>query len=222
MMKHYLMLAAASLLTVNAGPALAQVNGIAISSPEAVIVRSQARNAAYQQIQQTYAAQIQQINTLRQEALTLQQTLDANRDGNLTEQEVQANPNVVQQLQQKEQQIGQVSQPIALAQYYVIEQLINDYTNAQQQVLQQKNITMLLNPDAVQFAPETANVTSDIVNALNQRLPNVGTTPPANFQPRRETVALHQTVQQILGAVAQQQAAQAAQQQPPTQQPSGR
>lgn len=212
--------------TIAAVPATAQVNGIATSSPEAVLVRSSARQNAYQAIQQQYSAQIQQINTLRQELQTLQQQLDTNNDGQLTEQEVQANPNVVTQIRQKEQQLQQISQPIALAQYYALQQLLDQYQAAQQQVVQSQNIQVMLNPDAIQYAPDQINVTEQILNALNARVPNVQTTPPAGFQPRRETVALHQTIQQIVLGVAQQQALQQQaaqqQQQPPAQQPTGR
>ncbi len=203
-------------------PAAAQVAGIATSSPEAVFVRSQARITAYQQIEQQYAAQIQQLRTIRQEAATLQQSLDTDKDGQLTQQELQANPTVVQQIQQKEQQIQQASQPIVLAQAYALEQLVNDYNNAQQQVIGQKKIQIMLNPDAIQWAPDAVNVTTDIVNALNQRMPTVQITPPANWRPRQESMQIQQTVSQILVGVAQQQAAQAAQQQQQQAQPTGR
>jgi Skp family chaperone for outer membrane proteins len=217
-------LAAASvaLAAIAATPVAAQVNGMATSSPEAVLVRSAARGAAYQQIDQTYAAQITQARTVRQEINTLQQSLDTNRDNNLTEQEVAANPGVVQQIQQKEQQIGQISQPIALAQYYVIEQLINDYQNAQNQVIQAKRIQVLISPDAIQYAPDNFNVTDDILAALDQRLPTVTATPPAGWQPRRDTVQTHQAIQQILLAAAQQQALRQQQTQQPAQTPQGR
>jgi Skp family chaperone for outer membrane proteins len=212
-------LVGASLASVSA---TAQVNGIATSSPEAVIVRSQARMNAYQQIAQTYATQISQMNTIRQEIQTQQRSLDTNNDGQLTEAEINANPTVVGQIQQKEQQVQQLSQPIVLAQTYAIEQLINDYSNARDSVIQSKNIQIMLAPDAIQYAPDGVNVTSDIVAALNQRMPAVSATPPAGWQPRRESLATHQTVQQILVAAAQQAAAQQAQQQPAAQQPAGR
>ena len=129
-------------------------------------------------------------------------------------------------LQQKEQQIAQIYQPIQLAQAYAIEQLVADYENAQNQVIQQKKIQMLLSPDVVQYAPENANVTQDILTVLDQRMPSVQTAPPANWQPSRQAVALQQRIQQILLGLAQQQAMQAAQQQGQQQQapaqPSGR
>ena len=222
---------AASLASVAAiaTPAAAQVAGIATSSPEAVIVRSQARINAYQQIDQQFASQITQLRTMRQEMQTLQQSLDTDSNGQISQAEAQANQSVVQQLQQKEQQLQQASQPIVLAQTYAIEQLINDYQNVHQQVVQQKKIQLLLNPDAIQWAPDAVNVTDDLVAALNQRVPSVQTTPPAGWRPRQESLATQQTVSQVLLNVAQQQAAQQqqqagqqpAQQQQPAQ-PSGR
>lgn len=216
--------AAALAVAAASSPATAQVAGIATSSPEAVIVRAQARINGYQQIEQQYAAQIQQVRTLRQEMSTLQQSLDTNKDGQLSQQEVDANKNVVTQIQTKEQTVAQVSQPIVLAQTYVIEQLINDYNNAQQVVVNQKKINLLLTPDAIQWAPDAVNVTTDIVNALNQRMPSVQITPPAGWRPRQESLSTQQTVGQILLGVAQQQAAAQAQQAQTTQQqqPTGR
>ncbi|GMN12320.1 OmpH family outer membrane protein [Altererythrobacter sp. MTPC7] len=216
-------LAAAGIATATlaAVPASAQVNGIATSVPEAVIVRSAARQAAYQQIAQTYAAQLQQIQALRTETQTLQRSLDTNGDNQISDAELQAGQAVVTQVQQKEQQIAQIGQPIGLAQTYVIEQLLTDYQNAQQQVVQAKGIQIMLSQDAIQYAPSGVDVTSDIVAALDQRLPTVQATPPANWRPRRESLALQQAVQQILVGVAQQQAAQQAQQAQPAA-PSGR
>ncbi|WP_324262888.1 OmpH family outer membrane protein [Altererythrobacter sp. H2] len=205
--------AALAAVAMASAPASAQLNGMATASPEAVIVRSAARIAAYQQIDQQYSQAIQQVRALRQEMNTLQQQLDTNGDGQLTEQEVAAGSAQVTQLQQKDQQANELTQPIALAQYYVIEQLINDYANAQNQVLQAKKVQVLLSPDAIQQAPEGFNITNDILKALDTRLPTVTITPPANWQPRRDTVSTHQTVQQVLMAAAQQQAAMQQQQQ---------
>ena len=216
-------IAAASIAaaTLAAVPAAAQVNGIATSVPEAVIVRSAARQAAYNQISQTYAAQLQQIQALRTETQTLQRSLDTNGDNQITDAEIQAGQAIVTQVQQKEQQIAQIGQPIGLAQTYVIEQLLMDYQNAQTQVIQAKGIQLMLSQDAIQYAPEGVDVTSDIVAALDQRLPTVQSTPPANWRPRRESLALQQAVQQIIVGVAQQQAAAQAQQ-AQTAAPSGR
>jgi Skp family chaperone for outer membrane proteins len=202
-----------------AAPAQAQVAGIATSSPEAVMVRSAARIAAYQLINTTYAAQIQQLGTYRQEMQTLQQGLDADSNGQLTQAEIDANPSVRGQIEAKQAQMDTLTQPIAMAQYYVIEQLINDYGNAQTQVIQAKNIQIMLTPEVFQFAADGVDVTGDILAVVDQRLPTVATTPPQTFRPRQNTVETHRAVQQIIFAAAQRAAA-AQQQAAPAAQPA--
>lgn len=203
-----------------AAPASAQVAGIATASPEIVIARAAARGTGYQQIGTTYQAQITQIGTIRQEVATLQKSLDTNNDNQLSEAEVNANPNVVQQIQQKEQQLQQISQPITIAQTYVLDQLVNEYDAARQQVVANKKIQLLLAPDAIQWAPPAIDVTSDIVAALDSRKPTVTTAVPAGWQPTQQVLQLQQAIQRILIAAAQQQQAQA--QQVNQAQPTGR
>jgi len=215
-------IAAATLAVPMAAPASAQVNGIATSNPTAVILRAAARSAGYNAIQTTYAAQIQQINQMNTELATLQRSLDTNGDQQLTDAEIQANPTVVQQIQAKEVQVQTTSEPIALAQYYVIEQLLNDYGNARNQVIQNKSISLMISPDALQYGPDGIDVTADIIAAVDARLPTVATAVPAGWQPRRETVQMHQAVQQILVVAAQQAAARQAQQPAAQAAPSGR
>lgn len=193
-----------------ATPAAAQVNGIATSSPEAVIVSSKARNAAYKQINDTYAAQIQQLTTMQQELQTLQKSLDTNNDGNVTQAEADAKPTVMKQIDAKEQQIGQAQEPIALAQYFVIEQLLNALPAARNEVVQKKKIQIMLAPEAFQYAPDGIDVSADLLAALDEQMPTVSAFPPAGYQPRRDTVATHQAVQQIILAAIQRQAAQQA------------
>lgn len=207
-------------------PAAAQVAGIGTTSPEIVIARASARASAYQQIQTTYATQIQQIGTLRQEIQTLAKSLDTNNDNQLSDAERNAKPAVITQVQQKEQQINTLATPITLAQAYALDQLAREYDAARQQVITAKRIQIMLSPDAIQWAPPTVDVTNDIVTALNTRKPSVTTTVPAGWQPSREVLGLQQSIQQILTAAAAQQQAAAAQQQPaaaapaPAQQPA--
>ncbi len=226
-LKNSLAAVALAAATVGAGvaPVHAQVAGIATSSPEAVLAQSQALGNAYNAINAANASQIQQISTLRTELNTLSQGLDTNGDRNVTQAEADAQPSVWQQYQQKEQQIDQLLGPIILAQYYVIEQLLERYGEAQRQVIQAKNIQVMLAPDAFQYAAEGVNVTDDILAALNTLVPAVTTTPPSNYQPRRDVVATYQSVQQILAIAAQQAAARQQQgqpAQPAQQQPTGR
>ncbi|MEO1967563.1 MAG: OmpH family outer membrane protein [Sphingomonadaceae bacterium] len=191
-------------------PATAQVNGIATSSPEVAIAKSQARTTAYEQIGKTYDAQIKQIGQLRQKIAQDQQSLDTNKDGQISNEEAKAKPSIVQQLQATEEQAQKLSQPIAMAQTYALEQIIQQYNAARQQVISQKNIQIMLAPDAIEYGPPSIDVTDDIVAALNQRVPSVTTTPPANWRPSRQAAQLRDAVQNLLIAAAQQQAAQQA------------
>lgn len=224
-------LAAVALAVATTGamavPAQAQVAGIATSAPEAVLLQSQARINAYSAINAAFATQIQQIATLRGELNTLSQGLDTNGDRNVTQAEADAQPALWQQYEEKEKQIDQLSLPIVLSQYYVLEQLLERYGAAQSQVIQAKNIQIMLTPEAFQYASEGVDVTGDILTALNTLVPAVTTTPPSNYQPRRDVVEIHQTIQQMIIAAAQQ-AARAAQAQgqgqpaQPAEQPTGR
>lgn len=218
-MKSLAILLAGAAAGLVAAPAAAQVAGIATSSTEGVFYRAAARTAAYQQIQTQYASQLQQITTVRNEIQTLLKSLDTNNDNQLSDQERNAKPAVLTQVQQKEQQVNTLATPISLAQAYALDQLAREYDAARQQVITAKRIQIMLAPDAIQWGPPAVDVTNDIVTALNTRRPTVPIAVPAGWQPTREIVQLQQTIQQISIAAAQQQAA-AAQQQRPAATPS--
>lgn len=207
------MLASASAAALTAVPASAQVAGIATSNPEVALLRSAARIAAYDQINTQYTAQIQQITQLSNELNQLEQSLDTDRNGQLTEAEAQANQAAYQEAQQKSQQLDQLSLPIQIAQMYVLEQLIRDYDNARNVAVQARGVQVLLDASAVQMAPENFDITSDIVAALDQRMPSVQFTPPANYQPSQGVVQTHQTISQLIGIAVRRAQIQAAQQQ---------
>lgn len=202
--------AVASLLTV---PAAAQVNGIATASPEAVIVQSKARIAAYQAIDAAYATQIQTAKSLSNEINTLNASMDTNGDRNVDQKEYDANPKVVEKVDAKQREIDVALQPIRLAQAYVIDQLTQKYEAARNQVLTKKKISLMLIPDAFQYAPEGIDVTKDILEAFNTLVPTVPSTPPAGYNPTADVVGNYQQIQQLLGAIMQRQAMAAAQQQ---------
>jgi Skp family chaperone for outer membrane proteins len=195
---------------LGASPAAAQVNGIATNNPTIVLVESASRDTAFQQINQTYASNIQLIGTLDQEINQLQVQLDADGDRNITQVEFDANPALVQQIQAKNQQLALASQPIELAHLYVLEQLINDYTNARDQVIAEKGISIILAPDAVMYSSGPMDISSDVAAALDARQPTLGITPPAGWQPQQTTVQSYESVQQIMLLVYQQAAARAA------------
>lgn len=216
-------LAAGIALAVLSAPAAAQVNGIAMMRAPIAIAQSQALTTAFQTIETQYAAQIAQIGQLSQQAAQLQQAmqaidangngqleeLDTNRDGSLDQAEQNANPTVAQ-MSSLRQQMEQLQAPIQLAQLYVVTQVAEQAGPAAQQVVTERSISVLLEPEAVQYASGGFDITPLVVTALNTRMPAASVTPPPNWQPADEgAVNLYQQVLQVLAAIAarQQQAA---------------
>jgi len=219
---HKLALAAAFTTTALAAPAMsttamAQVNGIATAELPIAVAQSQAFQTGYQQIATQYQAQRTTIEQRQQQRQQLIQTFDANGDGQLdaTEQAVLQDPNnvTVQQVQAIDQEVATLQQPINLARVYVVSQVAAQYSAALQQVATTSNIQIVLQPDAIIYAPDAVNITAQVVTALNTRVPAVQIVPPADYQPTDAAVQLFQQIQQILmiSAMQQQQAAAAAQ-----------
>jgi len=202
-------------------PAMAQVSGIATADLPIAVAQSQAFQSGYQQISTQYEAQRTTIQQRQQQRQQLIQTFDTNSDGQLdaTEQAATQDPNnvTVQQIQAIDQEVATLQQPINLARVYVVSQIAGQYSAALQQVVSDNNIQFVLQPEALIYSPEAANVTSQVVTALNTRLPAAQIIPPADYQPTEGAVQLFQQIQQILmiSAMQQQQAAAAAQQPEP-------
>lgn len=223
-------IAAASLATVAfAAPASAQVQGkIATVDAASAVLGSNAFKTAYQQIGTTYKGQIDGIRQREEERQTLLKPLDKNGDNRIDDDELdaaqKANTPGFQRLGQIEQEVAQMSNQVEGARVYAIEQILRQYGASVQQVAQQQQIQLVLAPESVIYAPPAVNVTQQVVNVLNTKVPSVQIVPPQNWQPNRNAVAIFQQIQQVLVA-AQMQAQQQAAAQPQnqnTQAPSGR
>lgn len=200
-----------------AGPAAAQVNGIATADTAVAVAGTTALQTGYQQIATQYESQRQSLEQTQQQRQQLVQQLDTNSDGQLSDAEASAAPEAtVTQVQQLDQQIAQVQAPMQRARLYVVSQLAQQYSAAVQQVVSDRSIQLLIAPDALLYAPDAANVTQSITEALNTRVPTVTTAAPEGWQPNQATVNLFQQVQQVLmmAAMQQQQQSQQQQQQP--------
>ncbi|WAT18649.1 OmpH family outer membrane protein [Aurantiacibacter sp. MUD11] len=204
-----------------ATPAAAQVNGIATADINSAVIGSQAFQTGYTQINTQYQAQRTTIDQRQQQRQQLIQTFDTNGDGQLdaTEQQATQDPNnaTVQQIQAIDQELATLQQPINRARVYVVQQVAQQYSAALQQVISDKNIQFVISPDVLVYEAQGADVTADVVTALNTRVPSVQITPPADWQPSEAAVNLFQQIQQLLmlAAMQQQQAAAAQQTQQP-------
>lgn len=215
-------LAAAALSTV---PASAQVSGnIAVVNAPEVVLRSSALQAAYQQIDTTYATQRTTIQQRGQQRQTLLGQIDTNGDKQVDDAELQAAQGTpaLQQIEQLENEIAQNSGQIERARVYAIEQILLQYANVLQTTIQQNSIQLILTPDTVIYAQPAADISEKVLTALNTAAPSVAIAAPADWQPSRQSVAMYQQVQQALMAVQAQRAAQAQQQQATQPAPTGR
>lgn len=207
-------------------PAGAQVQGnIGVVNTPLAIAQTTALRTAFQQVGTTYQSQITTIQQRQQQIETLLTQLDTNSDGGLDEAEQAAAQSTPQwqQIQQIEQEVGQLSNQIDMARVYALEQILRQYSTVLQQVVTQNQVQMVVSPDAVIYSAPAADMTAKLVTALNTAVPSVQTAAPEGWQPSRQAVGVYQQVQQIFAIAQQQQQAQQGQQQtPPAQQPTGR
>ncbi|MDM8010114.1 MAG: OmpH family outer membrane protein [Parasphingorhabdus sp.] len=220
---------ALTLLTVTAAPlafgtvATAQVSGIATANPTIAIAKTKAFSAAYSQIGTQYKSSFDQIDARNKTLNDLRAQLDTDKNKQLTQEEldaaVRAKSPVLKSMETEETEIQKLQTPAIKAQMFAVENIFKEYSNAQQQVVSDKKISVILSPDAFIYAPPQTDITDAITAVLDTRVPTVSTTPPADWQPQRNTISLHQQLQQLLMASARNQAAQ---QQPPAAQPASR
>jgi outer membrane protein len=167
-----------------AAPA-ASAQSAAVADPQAALLQSVAFTNAMNQIRATYKAQLDQAEAIRKTLAPLESAFDTNKDGQLDEQEIarmRAAPNFAS-IQQQEQQAATAEEPALRARAYVVEQLSPRLQTAYKAVLVAKRITLVVRPEAVLSADDSANITNDITAEMNKNTAAVSVTPPANWQP---------------------------------------
>lgn len=163
------------------------------------IVNTAAFKNGFQQINQTYAQNIQMMAQKEQEISTLLLPLDSNKDGNLSEQELANAPKAtVDRVNQLNTEMQQLQQPIMVSRIYVLEQINTQYEAAQLAVVKAKKISVIVKPEALLYAPDSANLTQALVAEIDTRLPQAAITPPDGWQPQRRSLQTYQEVEELL------------------------
>lgn len=208
-------------------PAAAQVQGrVATADVASAILGTTAFQTAYQQVNTTYAAQIETRRTKQQELSTLLQPFDTNGNGQIEDSElsaVQSAPNVAQ-IQTLEAEIATINQQVNSARIYAVEQILAQYPIALQEIATAQQIQIVYQPEVIQYAAEGADITQQIVTSLNTKVPTVTIVPAANYRPSRQGTQVFQEIQQMLirAQLIQQRQQAAQQQQGNTEAPQGR
>ena len=219
-----------ALAALVAAPVSAQVEGkIATVDRTRSLIGTQALQTAFQQIETTYSAQIEQIRTKQEQRQAILKQFDANSDNEIDDTEyaqVEASPQFGT-LQTLDRELNQLSNQVELARVFVVEQIAQQYTPALREVVQQQQIKLVLNPGSLAIPSQEADITPAVVTSLNTKVPSVGVVPPQGYQPTRQGVQQTQEIEQTLQVISllrQQQAAQQGQQQPQgnPQAPTGR
>jgi Skp family chaperone for outer membrane proteins len=187
-------LLAASAMAVVVPAAQAQVAGIGTADEVSVIMSSNAFKTGFQQINTTFGANLNLIDTRSQEIQTLQQQLatkfDANKDQQLSPEEQQkmqvSNDPIIAQIKAKEEEMQTLELPIRAAQIFVIDTLDKNYQQAIKDVAATKKVNIVLSPDAVLWvaSPDALNLNQALTTRVDQLTPTVNTTPPDPFNTR--------------------------------------
>ena len=197
----FLLLAGAAALAAAPSPADAQATSVATANPTLAIARSQAFETARQQIQTSFASNLTQLETQQQARQQALQGIDTDGNQQVTDAELQAaqsaNTDAFQRYQAIEQQINQLQLPLLRAETYVIEQINAQVGSGIEAVATQRGIGAIVSPESLIYASDAADITDALVARLNQAVPAVAITPPAEWNPRRDTLAIRQQLMQL-------------------------
>ena len=190
-----LMLAAALATPALPTAATAQVNGVAVADPQGAVANTRAWAAARTQIQATYKAQLDQADT-RSKAIQAElqplvtQFQTAQRAPGANNATLAPQYQAIQAKQQAgQQEIARITAPAERAQAYAVEQIQAKLGEAVQNVVRQKNVSLLVSPQAVLFLQPTADITPAVTTELDRLVPSVSTQVPANWQPGQQQAA---------------------------------
>ncbi|MDQ4419674.1 OmpH family outer membrane protein [Sphingobium sp. DEHP117] len=172
-------------------PALAQSKlGIAVVNIGQAIDGSAAATTARSQMQVTYKGTIDSLNTrrtaleaeMKQKADALQAGLKA--AGGKPSPALQTQYEALQRRQQEAQaELQRLSQPVALANAYVEEQIGAKLNDALKSAMSKAKVDLVLSPEATVSYQPAVDITQMVVTELNALVPAVGIVPPAGWQP---------------------------------------
>jgi len=213
-MTKKLLIGAAGAALAFAAPAGAQ--SIATTQPVLAIVAAKAFGDGNRAVQTQYKAQLDQIDAKRREQQRYLAQLDKNNDKQVDDAELKAAQDakspVLAQVDQVNQDINKLENPILLARLYVLEQVSEKFDTALAKIVAHRKLAAVLTPNSFVYLAPNSDITQALTAEIDRIAPSVPTTPPADWKPDQQTVGLFQQLQQLQQLAAQQQAAQAQQQ----------
>ncbi|WCM28885.1 OmpH family outer membrane protein [Sphingomonas sp. QA11] len=179
------------------GVAGAQAQTVAMLDPDAAMQNSKVWTTTWTTIDTTYKAQIDQAKA-RNEAINaeiqpLLKALDANGDGQLSQEEIQRardskRPELAQ-IEQKQTagqaELGRILQPVTRARLYLQEQVGSKIADAVTSVVKTRKVGLIVKPEAVlMLGDATADITPAVSAEIDRTLTSVAVPPPVAWQPK--------------------------------------
>ena len=189
-----------------ATPAQAQVAGIAQANPIIAMGKSQIFRAIDDQVRTMFKANLDQAASKERARQQLLSQLDKNNDHNVDQEELDAataakNP-AIPQIAQLENEMNTLNEPASRAEAYAVEQsLVKAYNTAVQKVVADRKISVVLNPSSLVYAPESSDVTDEIIAEMDKSARPAVTAPPSTWSTPRDLPGLLQQLQQVLQIV---------------------
>jgi Skp family chaperone for outer membrane proteins len=172
--------------------------GIAYANAQAVVGASAAYKTAMVQLPVTYKAQIDAVNTRRNQITAqlkpLYDKFEADQKAAKPDQaSLRTQAAQIQQIEQAaEREIQQMAEPLNVAQQYIIEQISDKLTTATQAAMTKRKITLVLDSQSVLKADGVYNLNQDILTELNVLVPSAQLVPPTGWMPRAQREAAAQ------------------------------
>lgn len=175
-----------------AGQANAQARSIGVVDDNKAVAESNAYKTAMTQMQTTYKAQIDQLNARRnalqgelQPLVTAYQ--NAAKAPNATEASVRPSADALQRKNAAaEQELQRLSEPVAIARAYVLEQIAPKVDEAVRNTMRSKQVDLVVVPGATVAYQPAADITAAVTTELNRLVPSVTITPPAGWRPGQQ------------------------------------
>ena len=226
LLKNAVAFAGLAAATMTAAPALAQAQGkVATSSVASAVLGVPSFQTAFNQVSETYAEQLKQIQTKRAELSELVKPFDTNGNGVIdpgAETQAVQNASNLQQIRTARAEITGLENQVTAAQVYGVEQVLAQHSAALSEVATSQNIAMVVDPASLLYASETADITQAVSAALATKVTAVGIVPPQGWQPSQAGATILQEIQLRLVQQARRAAAQQQQQQGASSAPAGR
>lgn len=184
MKTHFLKAAAVAALVLASAPAVAQQASVLVVNLDRVVNESAAGRAAGTELKAKAEAISAKDKSLAEKFKTEEDALTKQKDsvekGIMQPAQFEANVRGYQERRNKDiQDFNKLRVDFQRSQAYVVEQITAGAAPIIQEVMRERGASLVVKEGALEAFSNTLDITSTVVQRLDQKLPKVSTTPPA-------------------------------------------